>query len=643
MVEERDNNWGERHQKDAEGIVLFTGLFSAALAALITVTIQDLRPAGPQDSSPFTPPTYAVWVNSLWISSLAISITCALLATLIQQWTRRYVQVTQPQGCAHKRARIRQYIFNDGSNAHFLLATDAVPTLLHLSVFLFFAGLLILLRHIDHTVFNAVVGWVVLCYVVYAYITLLPIFRPHSPHYAPLSSLIYHLYANILYPVFEFLSPIKRGIRGVDVHRPAARLLKRLEEKAEKIILVKSPKLDAKILESLLVTLSEDGQHEKLFEAIPDFYDSKAVHVDGIKENLSPMFFTNFWCTINRFLDQTLSSDSVSELVRCRRLLTCLNATHRVLGDRKGTDITNRIIRSGNWIEMPPSPEIGHILRRWRNATDSSIALIGSCIIARIIANVEKRDDTWMALARSQLGVNEEVLKGYLEHGDSVLLANLIKTTRLFFEKRLQIQGILRSISRFNVKETLPELQHDFCTLWDEIVKRSEHFGDCILILNEISHVHDALHPTDPMIVAALPTSSTTANNDSLLLGPSHKLCTDPQPHRPHHPPNAPRQVAAVAASSSSSPLGVRLRPPPLQGVETEIQTHMPPPLGYSYSTTTSHTLATPRDVSVSDPDVIVVAGERDVQDLSAHNRYQSDPPVHDISMSTSPLGKSIV
>ncbi|KAI0264091.1 hypothetical protein BGY98DRAFT_633710 [Russula aff. rugulosa BPL654] len=57
-MEGDDSNRAERHQKDAEGIVLFTGLFSAALAALIAVSIQDLRP-GPQDSTPFSPPTYA--------------------------------------------------------------------------------------------------------------------------------------------------------------------------------------------------------------------------------------------------------------------------------------------------------------------------------------------------------------------------------------------------------------------------------------------------------------------------------------------------------------------------------------------------------------------------------------------------------
>ncbi|KAH9987588.1 hypothetical protein BJV77DRAFT_774287 [Russula vinacea] len=45
------------------------------------------------------------------VLSLAISLTSALLATLLHQWTRRYVTVTQPiQSSPHKRARIRAFL-----------------------------------------------------------------------------------------------------------------------------------------------------------------------------------------------------------------------------------------------------------------------------------------------------------------------------------------------------------------------------------------------------------------------------------------------------------------------------------------------------------------------------------------------------
>jgi hypothetical protein len=293
---------------------------------------------------------------------------------------------------------------------------------------------------------------------------------------------------------------------------------------------------------------------------------------------------------------------------------------------------------------MPPSPQIGHILRRWQNGTDPSIALIGNCIIARIIAcvPVEKRDDTWMALARTQLEVTEEDLMGYLEQGDSVLLANLINTTRLFFKRGLQFQGILWSISGFNVKKTLPELQRDFCKLWDEIVVvgKSKNCIDCTFILSEIDHVHYAMHHPVPMATAALPILT------------SYALCPERQSH---HPVNASQQVPAVAPSSPSSPLGVRFLSPPLQHDETNInsrhvldtpllpdplppprEVHMAPAMKQTDSAATSHTLATSLDLSVLDP------SERDAQDLNAYNPYQSDPSVGDI-MSSSRPGKSVV
>ena len=60
----------------------------------------------------FSPPRYACHLgelplNSLWFLGLVISLTSALLASLLQRWARRYVEVTQPQYSPHKRARVR--------------------------------------------------------------------------------------------------------------------------------------------------------------------------------------------------------------------------------------------------------------------------------------------------------------------------------------------------------------------------------------------------------------------------------------------------------------------------------------------------------------------------------------------------------
>ncbi|KAI0247168.1 hypothetical protein BJV78DRAFT_1364357 [Lactifluus subvellereus] len=124
MAEEEDNKMVERCQKDADSIIIFTGLFSAAVAALISVTVVDPKhnpqdtsafylenmyklqvlanpnisrpfiPSTPAEPPPFSPPKYVIWVNSLWFLSLAISLTCAMGATMLQQWVRRYLRIT---------------------------------------------------------------------------------------------------------------------------------------------------------------------------------------------------------------------------------------------------------------------------------------------------------------------------------------------------------------------------------------------------------------------------------------------------------------------------------------------------------------------------------------------------------------------
>ncbi|KAI0250934.1 hypothetical protein BJV78DRAFT_1127104, partial [Lactifluus subvellereus] len=214
IAEEQDNKMAERWQKDAEGILVFTGLFSAAVAALVAVTVQDLK-KNSQDTSafyleniyqlladpnvsrssilstpakppPFSPPNYAIWVNSLWFLTLAISLTCAMLATLLQQWARRYLKVTQPlRDSPHDRARIRAFFSHGVERFHLSWAVEVLPTLIHLSLFLFFTGLLIYLFNIHHTVFRAVAWWVGVSTATYLLITFVPIFHPESPYRTP--------------------------------------------------------------------------------------------------------------------------------------------------------------------------------------------------------------------------------------------------------------------------------------------------------------------------------------------------------------------------------------------------------------------------------------------------------------------------
>ena len=458
-------------------------------------------------------------MNLLWFSSLAISITGALLATLIQQWTRRYLEVTQPPGSPHRQARIREHILSGPHILHFLWASDAVPTLLHLSVFLFFAGLLVLLRNIDHTIFDAVAVWVALCATVYAYITFLPIFRPASPHYAPLSSWVWHSYT---YVISLFKKLRKKMDHGDRSRRSPTHFVVRLKEKIKELIKKKSlaPKLDAQILESFFDTVGDCAQEcqettSRYFEAILGFCNSGSgiVQIQEVKKHLTEKFRCKFSHTVVQFLDRTLSSDSLSESIKTRRLLTCLKATHAILGENQSVDTgktaTDRIALSRNWDAVLPSHEIKVILKNWHDSEDELIATMGSYIIARIIASAGKDNDTSKALTTmmSPQWVKEVPLAGVdLKHGHNVFLTNLIYTTRSFFKKKLRFQNTLHPISGFDVQKTHPELKRGFCDLWNEIVQavgKQESSNNHVSILQEISHIYNDLHPTRTIDVTA--------------------------------------------------------------------------------------------------------------------------------------------
>jgi hypothetical protein len=148
-------------------------LLAAANGTQVSIPSSLSNPA-----SSFTPPKYAIWVNSLWFLSLAISLTSA----------RRYIRTTQSQYSPHKRGRIRAFFADGVDNLQLPWAVEALPALLHISLFLFFAGLLVFLFNTYHNVLSAVAWWIALVTAAYIYITFMPLFRPESPYYAPLSS-----------------------------------------------------------------------------------------------------------------------------------------------------------------------------------------------------------------------------------------------------------------------------------------------------------------------------------------------------------------------------------------------------------------------------------------------------------------------
>jgi Family of unknown function (DUF6535) len=66
-------------------------------------------------------------INAFWFLSLAFSLICALAATLVQQWSRTYLQGTKERFNLHQRVRMRTYLQRGVQKFHFSELVDAIP------------------------------------------------------------------------------------------------------------------------------------------------------------------------------------------------------------------------------------------------------------------------------------------------------------------------------------------------------------------------------------------------------------------------------------------------------------------------------------------------------------------------------------
>ncbi|KAJ7595287.1 hypothetical protein C8J56DRAFT_381698 [Mycena floridula] len=210
-------NW----KGDMDAILIFAGLFTASVTAMIVESYKLLKPdSGDQtvallaqisqqlahmsDSAipvhsnivtniePFHPSTPVVICNFLFFLSLGFTLLCAVGATLVEQWVRQYLQQTQ-SGTPINNARLREYLHQGIVRFQMFTLVESIPFLLHISLFLFFAGLCIFIYPI-----NRIIGWLcififIICLVLYLMPTLLPIFERSCPYRTPLTSVFWRL------------------------------------------------------------------------------------------------------------------------------------------------------------------------------------------------------------------------------------------------------------------------------------------------------------------------------------------------------------------------------------------------------------------------------------------------------------------
>ena len=501
----------------------------------------------PTSPPPFTPPNYAVWVNALWFLSLVISITCALLATLLQQWARRYLKVTQPRYSPHKRARIRAF-FTEGVDKCLLpWAVEALPTMLHLSLFLFFAGLAVFLWNVNLTIFKLVLSWIGLCTALYGCITFIPIFSHNSPYHTPLSLPAWHVVTGIRFLTFRALAWITLYFNCFSwetwdhfrnlAERYGKSLVRGIKQTAEESAFNLPSDIDTRAFMWTFDCLDEDHELERFFAGLPGFCGSKMV-----KDPLPDLTEEQQEKLLNALIglsDRTSSSDLLPEPIKIRRTVIC----EKALGpeDISQKDVISRVLRrivSGDHYVLVKSVTIIPFLRGWDSGEDEDTTMTTRAIVPSIIARAQRRDDVWFAIAADEMGVPESVLRSHATHGNSLSLSILIWVVRKQYSligkqywPGKEFSKVLEAASKFDVLYTSPELQNEFCALWNQVTHNASYMYSWF-ILRPIRNIYLTLH----LYTDCAPTrfSASTSDEDAILEIPYiYPLCNIPS-HHPH-------------------------------------------------------------------------------------------------------------
>ena len=468
---------------------------------------------------------------------------------LLQQWARRYFRVTRPQSARslHKQARMRAFFDKGVEELHFQWAVDTLPILLHVSLVLFLAGLVVFSFSSNRTAFKVVVSWVGLCALTYACFTLSPIFRHESPYYTPLSSPLWLLYTGTLYVALAILrwltafcccSPETWVRFGHLKRRYRRRLSHDIEEVAEESAHKLSSEIDSRVLLWTLQNSAEDHELEQFFANIPNFCNSKVLE-DPLATFKGPNGEKMADILVG-LLGRTLSSETHSHSTKQRRITIC----NRAMAEAS-LPINRRTLEHvlyNDWGRLLDFVEFGLFLKN-SHYSDDFAEYYSQCLVSIIVARVQEQDERWYELATGQLGISKSTLESYLAHGDSMLLANLIficrQTIITYSEHGWQCDVYSRSktlqlVSRFDVQDTLPELQHEFCGLWNELVlnagnRRSMNVS--IYILKQVRNVYCDLHEGTGAAPTLFP-SATSDDDVALLFSSSYPSCTIRNHHR---------------------------------------------------------------------------------------------------------------
>ncbi|KAJ7663717.1 hypothetical protein DFH06DRAFT_1295813 [Mycena polygramma] len=287
-AEKYDRSLVESWKSDMEGMLIFAGLFSASLTAFLIESYKTLVP-DPGDTTTtllaqislqlaasangttyhfpppasFTPPTTSLICNVLWFISLGLSLTCALIATLLEQWARDFLHRADMRSAPVIRARVFSFLYYGLKRFRMHTVVEIIPLLLHASLLLFFLGLVAFLIPVNIAITVVVAVILLTVIAAYALLTLLPLLYLDCPYRTPLSSGLWRLLENLRTALPYYRSRATNSEHGGES----------MVEAVFREAMEASDKRSTRDRNSLLWTLkslADDNELEPFIEALPD-------------------------------------------------------------------------------------------------------------------------------------------------------------------------------------------------------------------------------------------------------------------------------------------------------------------------------------------------------------------------------------
>ena len=272
-----------------------------------------------------------------------------------------------------------------------------------------------------------------------------------------------------------------------------------MQKTAEETALNSPSKIAARAFMWTFDCLDEDHELERFFFGLPGLRSSKVAKDPQL--SLTEEEMQKLYSALHGLLDGTFSSDFLPASFKNRRALVCAKAIdpehmpnafilHAILFKYQHTG--------------PVATAIANILRDCRNDMDRYQIWNAQVDIYMIIVTRQPFDDCWYILASNELGFPETSLREYAAHGNDlslVILIHVVHQQFTHFKKpywpEYDFTLVLEAASNLDVKDTSPELQHEFCALWNQIVNETQEGDDHDMadpILGRIRNVFLALH-----------------------------------------------------------------------------------------------------------------------------------------------------